>query len=64
MFGYRRLTDAQLAGYQQAADTILHKVSVYLRRKVLSGLFQPFQNLNSPVITQSLHRSRQSHLDN
>ena len=64
MFRHCRLADAQLAGYQQAADAILHEVSVYLRWKVLSGLFQPFQNLYSPVIAQSLHGSRQCHLDN
>ena len=64
MVGYRRLTDAQLAGYQQAADTIFHQIALYLRRKMLPRFLEPFQNPQSPIVGDRSQLTIHFHIDN
>ena len=38
--------------YSRDADTVLHQIAVNLGRKVRARIFQPFQDLQAPVIGQ------------
>jgi threonine dehydratase len=62
MFAQRWLGDAQLLGDQDRAHSVFHQVAVHLRTEISLWIFQPFQNLQPPVVGQGLQCPESCHI--
>jgi len=64
MFTGGWLTHLQLFSDKYSTNTIFDQVAIDLRRKMLSGMLQPFQNLKPFIAGQRSHRYFSLHIDN
>jgi hypothetical protein len=54
MFGDCGLADMQLARNEQSADAVLDQISIALRWKMASGVFEPLQDLQPALVPEGL----------
>ena len=62
VFAERRGRDFELVCDQKAADAIIDEVTIHLRPEVRSWVFEPLQDLKSPLVRQSFKDDHHIHI--
>jgi threonine dehydratase len=58
----RRLGDTEFFGNQDGTYTVLYQVAIHLRAEMSFWIFQPLQNLKSPIVRESLQCLQTRHI--